>query len=184
MIQKKITNWKSQLEQLTADYKSAFGKLDIATLNTKPNPQTWSIGQVIDHVMKSNETYYPVIKEVRAGTYKIPALGKIGFIHNLFGKMILGGVEPTRKRKIKTFPIWEPSISNIEPNILQQFEQHQKELVSLIENTKDLMEKGTLISSPANRNIVYKLEVLYDILVAHERRHFNQAVEILEQVKK
>jgi hypothetical protein len=184
MIQTKINNWRSSIETTTKDYVNSFSGLDSTILNTKPNANTWSIAQVIDHVIKSNETYYPLIKQVRDGNYKVPALGKIGFIHRFLGNLILNGVEPTRKRKIKTFPIWQPSASNIDTGIIQRFQEHQKELVNFIESSKDLLEKDILISSPANKNIVYKLDKAFDILVAHERRHYNQALEILEQIKK
>jgi hypothetical protein len=61
---------------------------------------------------------------------------------------------------------------------LGSFEKHQSELKKLIEDSSDLLDKSTIISSPANRNIVYKLETAFDIIVTHERRHFEQAKEI------
>lgn len=79
---------------------------------------------------------------------------------------------------MKTFPIWEPAISLIRGDILDQFEKHQQALKHLITSSEDLMENGTVISSPANRMIVYKLETAFDIMVAHEKRHLEQAREI------
>lgn len=45
-------------------------------------------------------------------------------------------------------------------------------------DTADLIQQGAIISSPANRNIVYTLETAFDIIVAHEQRHLEQAREI------
>ena len=53
----------------------------------------------------------------------------------------------------------------------------------MIENSKDLLEKGTIISSPANNNIVYKLRTAFEIIVAHEQRHFVQSKEAFEMMK-
>ena len=97
---------------------------------------------------------------------------------DFFGKIILKSVLPDRKRKMKTFPKWEPSYSRINGDILQQFEHHQGELKSLIESSKDLIEKGAVISSPANKNIVYSLKSAFDIIVTHEFRHLEQAKEV------
>jgi hypothetical protein len=47
-------------------------------------------------------------------------------------------------------------------------------------NSQDLVDKGTIISSPANKIIVYKLEIAFDIIVAHEKRHLEQAREVLQ----
>jgi hypothetical protein len=56
-------------------------------------------------------------------------------------------------------------------------------LYKKIEAAKELVEKGVVISSPANKNIVYKLETAFDIIVSHEQRHFEQAKEILQLMK-
>jgi len=41
-----------------------------------------------------------------------------------------------------------------------------------------LIEKQPIISSPANRIIVYKLETAFGIMVAHEKRHLGQEKEV------
>ncbi|CAZ97441.1 Putative protein [Zobellia galactanivorans] len=40
-----------------------------------------------------------------------------------------------------------------------------------------MIEKGCIISSPANKNIVCRLETAFDIIVTHEQRHFEQLKE-------
>ena len=80
--------------------------------------------------------------------------------------------------------MWEPGTRNIAEGILERFQQKQSELKILIENSKDLVDKGVIISSPANKNIVYKLEKAFEIIVTHEQRHFQQAKEVLDLLKK
>jgi hypothetical protein len=157
--------------------------LTIEQLNWKPNSTTWSIAQNLDHLIVVNETYYPVIASLKAGTYRTPFIAKIGFMVSFLGKTILKAVQPDRKKKMKTFPIWEPTTSNIIGDILNRFQNHQNELVQKIEGAKDLVGKGIVISSPANKNIVYKLETAFDIIVSHEQRHLEQAKEILQLMK-
>ena len=71
------------------------------------------------------------------------------------------------------------------PNgILDRFKEHQSDLKKIIENSKDLVEKGRIISSPANKNIIYKLEIAFEIIVTHEKRHFEQSKEVLRLMKK
>ena len=81
---------------------------------------------------------------------------------------------------MKTFPLWEPSASTIERNILEKFSAHQEELKKWVQSCEDLLVKRRVISSPANKNIVYTLEAAFHIIVAHERRHLNQAKELNE----
>lgn len=179
-----MKDWTSQLEKITEDFVANFSSLSIEQLNWKPNLQTWSIAQNIDHLIIVNETYYPVLTSLKAGKLKTPFVGKIGFIVSFLGKAILNSVKPDRKKKMKTFPIWEPAESEIKDNILNRFENHQSELKQKIEASKELLEKGTVISSPANKNIVYKLETAFDIIVSHEQRHLEQAKEVLQLLTK
>ncbi len=175
--------WTIQLSALTSDFTHAFDGLTADQINWKPNSSAWSIGQVIDHIITVNETYFPVVEQLKQGTYHAPLTGRLPFLVRWFGNFILKGVEPERKRKVRTFPIWEPAQSDVPGDILQRFAEHQKKLGEMMASCEKFIEAGTVISSPANRFIVYKLEKAFDIILAHERRHLNQALEVLKWMK-
>ena len=105
-----MQDWSSQLDIITEIFVADFGTLSAEQLNWKPNSQTWSIAQNIDHLIILNETYYPVLASLKAGTYQTPFMGKIGFMVSFLGKTVLNAVKPDRNKKIKTFPIWEPTV--------------------------------------------------------------------------
>lgn len=174
-----MKNWIATIDEITKQSKSELGILTNEQLNWKPTPDTWSIAQNLDHLMVVNETYYPILASLKEGSYKIPFHGKIGFIVSFFGKVILKAVQPDRQKKMKTFPIWQPAKSSLIDNILEKFETHQNVLKQKMDDAKGLVQQGVVISSPANKNIVYKLEIAFDIIVSHEQRHLEQAREIL-----
>lgn len=174
--------WISQIDKIKNDFRKTFGSLTDEQMNWKPGQQTWSIAQNIDHLIIINESYYPVMNAAQNGNYKAPFMGKFGFIVNFLGKTLLNSVQPHRRKKTKTFPIWEPSQNSVHTGILNRFEQHQEELKLQIERSDDLLKRDTVISSPANKNIVYKLATAFDIIVAHEQRHFEQAKEVLSML--
>ena len=175
----KIQQWKKELTQITGQFDQEFGNLGANQLNWKPGADTWSIAQNIDHILTTNKSYLLIPEKIRKGSYKVPFLGKFKFITNFFGKEILKGVRPERDKKIKTFRVWEPAQSDLPENILEEFKATQKQLLTMIEASGDLLEKNTVISSPANKNIVYSLEAAFEIIISHEKRHFNQAKEVL-----
>lgn len=179
-----MKKWISEIELLTKAFENEFGNLTAEEVNRKPNATTWSIGQVIEHIIVVNESYYPVVEQLRAGTYRTPWTARLPFLVNWFGDFILQGVEPERKKKIKTFPVWEPQQSEVWADIVEVFVDHHRELAGLIAASSDLVVGGTVISSPANRFVVYKIGRAFDILVAHEQRHLNQAREVLDFLKK
>lgn len=173
----KIQSWKKEIQETTQAFKEAFGGLSPAELNWQPNPGVWSVAQNMDHLITINHTYFPMVEDVRKGTFPLPFHGKFPFMVNLLGNFILKSVEPERKRKMKTFPIWEPAQSQIEGDILSRFEKHQKELAGWMESCGDLIDKRQVIHSPASKVIVYSLERAFDIITTHEKRHLNQAKE-------
>ena len=75
-----------------------------------------------------------------------------------------------------------PSQSTINADILDRFLQHQEELADFIDSCADLVDQKQIISSPANRNIVYPLSRAFDIIVAHEQRHLEAADRIRIQI--
>ena len=179
-----MKHWTDKIDRTTEEFQKLFGTLTSEELNWKPSPATWSIAQNIDHLIVINQTYFPALDDLRSGRYKLPLLAKPGFIVSFLGKMILNGVNPDRKKKMKTFPIWEPMQSHISSGILEKFSEHQSQLKHEIEASAELIQRKAIISSPANKNIVYKLETAFDIIVTHEQRHLAQSKEVLELLKK
>lgn len=174
----------AQLDQITQAFITAFGSLTPKELNWKPNADTWSIAQNLDHIMVVNESYYPTFEALKAHQFKAPWLSRIGFFVSWIGKLVLDATQPDRRKKMKTFPLWEPHSSQMSADILEKFEQHQQTLGQKMEELKAWAEKGTVISSPANKNVVYKLDTAFDIIIAHEYRHLEQAKEVLTHMKK
>ena len=173
-------HWYSDLESITKEYVEAFGRLTADQLNWKPSPERWSVGQVMDHVIVTNETYFPILAQLRAGTYRPHFNARIGFLATFFGKMILKSVQPETKRKSKTFPVFQPSSSAIAEDIVPRFEAHQSRVIREVTASEELL--GRVISSPVNAAVVYRLSTAFDIVVAHERRHFLQAKQVVAEM--
>lgn len=178
-----MNDWIKQIDDNTQAFNQYFGDLTEEQLNWKSDSKTWSIAQNIDHLIVINSTYFPILSDLKSGNYRLPFLAKFGFLVTFFGKIILNSVQADRKKKIKTFPIWEPGTSQIPGDIMQKFAQHHVQLKQEMEAARDWIEMGAVISSPANKNIFYKLETAFEIMVTHERRHLEQSKEVLSQLQ-
>ena len=174
-----MEHWLKQIDQNTADFQERFGNLSSAALNWKPTPDTWSIAQNIEHLVIINESYFPIFAQLQAGTYHTPWYGKFRFLAKAMGKMVLGAVAVDRKKRMKTFPIWEPTSSTIGDYIIDRFVAHQQQLKDEFQACAKLLGQGVVLSSPANASIVYPLETAFAVIVTHEQRHLAQAEEML-----
>lgn len=174
----KAEQWKKDIDAVTQAFAGSFQSLSEAELNWKPQANVWSVAQNMHHLMVINATYYPMIKRVREGKNALPAQAGWKWLVRWFGNFILKSVSPDRRRKMKTFPLWEPSQSQLPATMVEDFKKHQSELKEFIDSCTELIAAGTVISSPANRSIVYTLEAAFDIIITHEKRHLQQAIEI------
>ncbi|MEX2585250.1 MAG: DinB family protein [Balneolaceae bacterium] len=174
-----MIRWSNEIDEITRQYQSSFGHLNAEKLSWKPDQQTWSIAENIQHVIQLNASYFPLINSMKAGTWKKPLAARIPVAAGLMKSLILLFIQPDRRRKMKTFQIWEPSTIERPEIILDRFESHQEELKRMIDESQILFDEGAVIASPASRFIVYKLEDAFDIMVTHEKRHLNQARELL-----
>ena len=175
-------NWKEHIDQNTTLVQELFSKIPEQQLNFQPNTQTWSIAQNLEHLIVINESYYPILSELHRHEYRAPFQAKFKFLLNFFGNFVLKSVEPNRRKKMKTFPIWEPTNSGVSHGVIERFIQHQEELKKTIEAAAPLISNEVVIHSPASKIIVYKLATAFDIIVTHESRHINQAKELLELI--
>jgi hypothetical protein len=178
-----IDQWTREIEAITTQVKSIVENIDNEFLNWKPLADQWSVLQVLDHLITVNSSYFPVADQLRSGAYKPPFLGRINFFVNLFGKLILKSVQPEETKKTKTFPIWRPETSQLDADVIDKFVDTQSELIHWIQDNVDLIEQNPVISSPASNNVVYRFQVMLDIIVAHEKRHLLQINGILVQAK-
>lgn len=85
---------------------------------------------------------------------------------------------------MKTFPVWEPSGFMADERLVEAFKNHQEVLKKHIDASQEFIEKGIVISSPANKYVVYTLEAAFDIIVSHEKRHLEQAKEAYQLLQK
>ena len=121
-----------------------------------------------------------MLDQVVLGEYKVPLHGRLPFFRRIFGRFVLKGVQPDRRKKMKTFPIWEPAQSDLPEDMVQRFLHHQAKLKSRIEDAMPLLETNVTIHSPASRMIVYTVADAFEIIVTHEERHLEQVKEVRE----
>ncbi len=48
----------SELQKISADTQTTFGKLSPTQINWKPSAEGWSVGQCFEHLIKTNELFY------------------------------------------------------------------------------------------------------------------------------
>ena len=160
--------------------KTTFGHLTPSQLNWKPSAERWSVAQCFDHLITVNKGYFPVIDSVLAGQ-KRTLWESMPILPGLMGKMVIKAVEPTSTRKFKARKNFEPAQSDISGSIINDFVEHQAEVVEKMKATHHLDLEKIVITSPVAAVMTYSLIDAYRIIVIHEERHFQQAKRVIEE---
>lgn len=175
----KADAWQMQITTLTWEFEQALRDVGVSGINHKKDDSTWSVGEILSHLIRVNESYYPVFDQLIAGTYETPLLGKVPFLVKSIGNLLYRSM--TSKAKVRTFKVWEPERKEFDLGIINRFKDHQMQLSAYIEKLDPYFETVTVIASPANRFLVYSLDKTIDIVIAHEKRHLEQIKTLLEE---
>ena len=180
MTSQQIKDWSQRLDRVTEAFHRLGSGMSEEHINLKPNPQEWSVSQVIEHLVAVNRSYQPIFDAVIAGDYRAPWTASLPFLPGWLGKMILKSVMPDNKRKTRTFPVWQPERGNANAMLFDEFrssQEHLKEYLAKVEG------KECVINSPASASIVYSLDDAFEIIVTHQERHLGQAQRVYEQIQ-
>ncbi len=169
-----------QLNVLAADTRKTFGGLSAEQLNWKPSADSWSVGQCFDHLIVTSQYFFPTLERITAGQRAISIWEKWSPLSSFFGRMIVGAMQPSAKRRFKAPARVRPSASAIGADVIEKFVESQRQLAERMRATANLDAEKIIVTSPIARFITYRLIDAYRIVVTHERRHFEQARRVME----
>jgi hypothetical protein len=175
-----IEGFVEELRAVTSDALKVFGGLSAAQLNWKPSAEQWSAGQCFDHLIVTNSCFFPDMERVAAGTYKSSLWGRVSPLSGFFGRFILKALDPEKGRKTRAPRVFEPTQSDVAADVIERFAAHQDDLVNHMRATAGADLRGLKVTSPVSPVATYSLLDAYRIVVAHERKHFEQARRVTQ----
>lgn len=170
-----------ELGAVTAEARKVFGRLSAEQLNWKPSAERWSVGQCFDHLIQTNSTFFPDMERVADGTFKSSAWARVSPLSGLFARLILRSLDPVKGRKSKAPRVFLPASSDVSADVIEKFAGHQRELTERMRATASADIRRTMVTSPVAAVATYSLLDAYRIVVAHERKHFEQARRVTEE---
>ena len=178
-MDERIAQITSALSEVAEEARSTFGSLTPEQLNWKPAENTWSVGQCFEHIIKTNEEFYPEFEKLASGERKNTFFEKYSPFSGFFGRFLINAVtEDSKKAKTPSKKVVPPS--DIDGDIVNRFALHIDEINRKVEACAEVDRKKTVVTSPFLGVFTYSLEDAYTVLVEHSRRHFRQAKRVAE----
>jgi hypothetical protein len=178
-MDERIVQITSDLKQVADDARTTFGGLTPEQINWKPAENSWSVGQCFEHIIKTNEEFYPEFEKLASGTRKNSFLESYSPLSGFFGRFLIKAVsEDSKKAKAPSKRIVPPS--DIGGDIITRFATHISEVDKRVESCAEADRKKTVVTSPFLGVFTYCLDDAYTVLVEHTKRHFRQAKRVTE----
>ena len=174
-----IKQWTEEANRIAQEVKNTFGHLHAEQLNWKPEPEKWSVGQCIDHLIVTNTTYFPTLKSIADRRKETTFWEKVPYLPGFFGKALIKSFQPDAQSKLQSPKAFKPAMSIIPADIIDHFANHQQELIELIKQTEGVDHQRVIITSPASKFVTYSLRDAFNIILVHERRHLEQAKGVI-----
>ena len=169
----------SDLEKAAADAKESFGAFSNEQLNWRPTEKAWSIGQCLDHIIRSNEAFDPQMEKLVSGTRKNSFWENVSPFTGWGGRFLIKAVsDDSKKAKAPSKKIVPPS--SIEPDIVERFERHLTEVSGKVAACSSVDRKKTIVTSPFLAVFTYSLDDGLTVLVEHTKRHIRQAKRVAQ----
>lgn len=171
-----------ELEAATAEARSVATPVTPEQFNWKPDPETWSVGECFEHLIRTNENYHRRLQRVISEA-NLPA-GADGWSPGFVGGMFLRRMEPPVRRRYPAPRVFRPETTNFDrEETLSRFEEGQRRLAELIESARGQDLTRVKVASPAAKWLKFSVAAAFAIITSHERRHLWQARNVSERAR-
>lgn len=168
-----------QLDAIATEADRVLAGLSEAQVNWRPAPDRWSIGECISHLNVGIRAVLPAldraIETARERGLAGAGTGRYGW----FARWMVRSQEPPVKRRVKTFPVFQPVTTRHDgAPLLAEFRAGRGELRERLARAEGIDWGRAKVVSPASRFIRLPFGAYVAFLLAHDRRHLWQAREL------
>ena len=168
-----------ELGKVVEDAQDSFGSLTAEQLNWKPAADSWSIGQCLDHLIKTNEQFYPEMEKIASGARRNTFWQNYSPFTGMGGRWLVKTVmNDSKKVKAPSKDIVPPS--DIPGDVVGKFAANLSEVRGKVEACASADPIKTVVTSPFVSVFTYTLDDAYSVLVEHSKRHIRQAKRVME----
>jgi hypothetical protein len=166
------------VEQSIADIKRDVVPLQYLQIGWRPPDGGWSIAQVMEHLIITEESYLAEFARVLAEKPKAP--NNDVWQPSLIGGFLIRSQMPDSKKKVTTPRGWRPP-AEPRADVVDEYIKVRQRLIEAMRAADGYNLRRTKLSSPAAKFVRLNIGDAFMTLVVHTQRHLKQIERIRAQ---
>ncbi len=172
----------AEVAEVERRFEKLVGGLRKEVLTQRPDADGWSAVQCIDHLNVTLRRYLPAIEAaIRQGRLEkrvSPGPFPLSWLERWFIRQI----EPPVGRRFKAPPSFQPEESPSPSQVDREFKDLRRRLREAMGEAHGLDLLKLRVSSPAFSWFRISLHAAFAVMIAHDRRHLDQAEGVVERL--
>ena len=177
-----LADIRSGLDGIARDAEATFGGFDAQQLNWRPDAARWSVAQCFDHLLTTNRLMFRAAEDGLDDAAARTLWQRLPVLPGLLGRMLVRSQAPSTVRKFRAPAQAQPATSDIDAAIIQRFVEQRHTAVERLRALDERDAARTIMTSPFLRVITYSVLDGWRLVLAHDRRHFEQARRVSSSV--
>ena len=173
-----VTEVRAALYDVARDAQATFGELDARQLNWRPGATQWSVAQCFQHLLTANALILRAA-DTAFGNSSPSVWQRLPLLPALFGWLLIRSQAPNTRGKFTAPVRAQPTASEIPADIIQRFVDEHREVVEWMQPLDAREASRTIMVSPFIKVVTYSVLDGLRLVVAHDRRHFEQARRVM-----
>jgi hypothetical protein len=179
-----LANVHDQFRAFKGDTQDLLGKVSDSQVNWRPEPDHWSIGQCMEHLVLTFREYEePIAATIREGR----AEGKLAtgpFQHGRVMEWVIKNMEPPPRQRLKAPGRFRVSDELLDLEAVRLHIIETQDAYCRLAREADGLDLSSLkLASPVTRLVRLTLGQVFRFLAAHQRRHLWQARQVAANPK-
>jgi len=170
-----LADVRSGLDLIAQETQARFGGFDVRQLNWRPDAARWSVAQCFDHLLTANRLMFQGAEDALNDAVPRTLWQRVPVLPGILGRMLIRSQAPGATRKFTAPSKAQPATSDIAADIIRRFVEQHRDAVARVQALGERDAARAIMTSPFIRVVTYSVLDGWRLVLAHDRRHFEQA---------
>jgi hypothetical protein len=168
----------SGLQDVAHQTQTTFGPLNARQLNWRPDGTRWSVAQCVEHLLTSGSQIRQAAEDALSGGRSRTIWQRLPILPRVAGRLLIRSLAPEATRKLAAPAAAQPA-GDISADVIRRFVEQHGQLVQWVNALDEEHAARVIMTSPYVDFVTYSVLDACRILIAHDRRHFEQARQVM-----